>query len=144
MNRSRKRVAVGLDTTVMVDVLFILLIFFIVVSQIRTSQIDLELPRVDEAVAREAPQSPESSPLLLSITRSGELRLDGRPISSIRALRSELGRQVGRNEVNSRRPVLVRTDEGARSGTLVEVLGALSEAGLETVRFDVDPVGGDR
>ena len=129
----------GLETTVMVDVLFILLIFFIVVSQIRTSRVAVELPKVEAGSDSSGSQSQERKSIFLSIDREGVVRLDGHQMKNSAGLKKVL-RQHGRSSkkgVGGPRVVL-HTDAATRGERLVEILAYLSEAGLSSVQFDVD------
>jgi biopolymer transport protein ExbD len=123
----------------MVDVLFILLIFFIVVSQIRTSQVAVELPKVEAGSESSGPKSKERKSILLSIDREGAVRVDGHLMKNSAGLKKVLKYHGKSSEKDVGRPrVVLHTDAATRGEKLVEILAYLSEAGLSSVQFDVD------
>ncbi len=127
----------GLQTTVMVDVLFILLIFFIVVSRIRESNLQVDLPTVKRPDKRETTAPATQAGISLSIGSKGTIHLDGRKIGDIAALRTALQSR----KASTQTPVILRTDKQAPSGITVQVVHLLSDLGFGKIQFDVLTAG---
>lgn len=124
---------VGLQTTVMVDVLFILLIFFIVVSRVKDSNLPVDLPSVDRK-KQTAPAVRGNTGLTISIDRKGGLHLNGEAASGVKGLRQLLSAHKSKA---TGLPVALRADKQAPSGVTVQVVHLLSEMGFTKVQFDV-------
>ncbi|GIW70625.1 MAG: hypothetical protein KatS3mg102_0167 [Planctomycetota bacterium] len=131
--RWRTEVPIAFNTTAMTDVIFILLIFFVSVSQIRTSSIELQLPAVSTAEQQPAPPGPHL--LVVDIDRAGEVYADGEPVPAAGV--AEMARRRGAGV-----RVRIRADEQARSGVLMEVVAGLATAGIADIEFAVQARGG--
>lgn len=94
----------------LIDVVLLLLIFFLVASSFVQPRLPLDLP---EASTGEAP-GPES--LVVSLTEDGELRL-GEEATQVEALARALEHQAGPET-----QLLIRADERVPHGRVVEVL----------------------
>ncbi len=103
----------AVNLTPMLDVVFILLIFFIVTSSfVREAGIEVERP-----VAVTAEQQAQS-PVLLALSAENEIWLDQRS-TDLRMIRPEL------EQLKSQQPdlrVVVQADVQARTGALVQLL----------------------
>jgi biopolymer transport protein ExbD len=122
--REKKSTEAVIDMTPMIDMVFILLIFFMVSTTfVKDMQIDIERPGA-------ATQTVSSTKAVrLYIDQAGEVYLDGQPVrvwviaSRVRDL---LAGQTSKS-------VLVVTDEGVPAGRLVEVVDQARQAGAEDV-----------
>jgi biopolymer transport protein ExbD len=122
--REKKTTEAVIDMTPMIDMVFILLIFFMVSTTfVKDMQIDIERPGA-------ATQTVSSTKAVrLYIDKAGEVYLDGQPVrvwviaSRVRDL---LAGQTSKS-------VLVVTDEGVPAGRLVEVVDQARQAGAEDV-----------
>lgn len=121
----------------MLDILTILLIFFIVHTQLKTQQnvLKLKLPQTQYMAGEKA--SPDT--VLLEIGETGEIALHGKHLSE-----KELESRV--RELLADRPnvkVQISAAEGASLGTLIQVTDILTGAGIDTpdlpVRIDFKP-----
>lgn len=67
--------AIQLNLTPMIDVLFLLIIFFMVATEFSQAErsVDLELPKVGEAGTNPSPPTPH----IVQVTAAGDLLLDG-------------------------------------------------------------------
>ncbi len=114
-----------LDITPLVDVVFLLLIFFLITSsyvQDRKPNIPIDLPVADSARDEVQPAN-----VMVHISKDGSLFLDDRPMDSVEALTQALA------EVAARDPgtlVLIGCDARAPFGIPVEVMDAAKAAGL--------------
>lgn len=113
-----------IDMTPMIDMVFILLIFFMVTASfVKDMKLELERPKASSAVTA------SSKAIRLFIDRSGDTYLNGEPIR-LWLIQSKL-RDLLNNA--SSKVVLVVTDEGVPAGRLVEVVDQARLAGAESV-----------
>jgi biopolymer transport protein ExbD len=130
--RRKRQASPGLDIAPLVDVVFLLNIFFLLTSSYYLySGIKIEVPRgVGEDTG-----SPDC---VVAVTRAGEIYLG----TEERALTvNELNRRL--KGLRSRDPdvsVLIRGDEDARFGRLVEVYSACKAAGITDLKIHTRPV----
>jgi len=111
-----------LDLTPLIDVVFLLLIFFMVTTTFATqSGIGVKLP---EAAAQERPSTEAVS---ISIKATGEFFLDERPVTR-EALRS--GLKTLEQQRGAETVVVVRADESVAHGRVVEAMDAARTAGF--------------
>jgi biopolymer transport protein ExbD len=120
-----------LDLAPLIDVVFLLLIFFMVATSFAQEEqrLDLELPEAHSG--QEAGQHNEE--LVLDVLQDGSVELNGARLAP-QALNDELS-AIARN--NPRRPVVVRADRGLDYGRVIAVLDqcrlvGLTNAGLAT------------
>lgn len=113
-----------IDMTPMIDMVFILLIFFMVTATfVKDMKLELERPKASSSVVA------SSKAIRLFIDRNGDTFLDGEPIR-MWLIQSKL-----RDLLNtaSSKVVLVVTDDGVPAGKLVEVVDQARLAGAESV-----------
>ena len=118
-----------INLTPMLDVVFIMLIFFLVVAAfIREAGLDLDRPT---AVPRPVA---EDQSILISIDKDNEIRIGNRSIDP-RALRTEIGRLRAANP-DSR--LVIRADRQSANRTLVQVMDASRQAGVYDIALARD------
>lgn len=119
-----------LDISPLIDVVFILLIFFMVSTTfVRDSEIDIDRPTASSATQASA------DVIRVAIDKSSNVFVDGQPIK-IWALQSKLRDLLADSTENS---VLVITDEGVPVRTLISVvdearLSGAAEVAVATAR----------
>lgn len=118
--------------TPMIDVVFLLIIFFLVSSHLarREVRLELDLPKAVSA-ARDASVSPR---LTINVRATGETLLGARNVSHTELL-ARL--QSASDEHGAGLRVRVRGDEQATYETIEPVLAACSEAGIVDIGFGV-------
>ncbi len=117
---------VSLNLTPLIDVVFLLLIFFMVSTTFdQSSELDLQLP---EAVNGQSSEQPAL--LKVEVPESGPVFLNGEAVDN---LAISLGAFLQKQKAPER--VLVIADEQARHGQVTQVLDALAGAGLTQVSF---------
>ncbi len=127
MRRRRSLAAEGGDAgevnlTPMLDVVFIMLIFFIVTTSfIKESGVEIERPESSAA----SPQ-PDAQ-LMVAITPEGAVWVDGRPVDAHR-----VGDEVAAL-ASGDGGVVIQADREATTGLLIEVMDRIREAGVEQV-----------
>lgn len=114
-----------IDLSPLLDVVFILLIFFIVTTVfVRETGVEVDKPQAISA------QSLPSSVILLAITRSGEVWHDGANIG-VAGVRNTLAQMLDANS----RPVVIQADKNVSAELLVQVLDEAKLAGAEQVNL---------
>ncbi len=114
----------GVDMTPMLDIVFIMLIFFIVTASfVKEAGIDVNRPGAVNA------EKKEKSSILVAITDKGEFWIDKRPVD-VRAVRANIERLRAENPQGS---VVIQADKESKNGLLVKVMDAARQAGVENV-----------
>ena len=130
--RRKYKPQIDLNVTSMVDVLFLLLIFFTLTSTFkRAGELDLQLPK--STTAGPSGSGPNAQPLDLVLTEKGTLLLDGAP-TTFDALPSEL---LARREKNPDLQVLIEAEKDVGHGQVVRLLDAVRTAGYTGVGIGV-------
>ena len=110
------------NLTPMLDVVFIMLIFFIVTTSfIKESGIEIERPEASAATPRPDAQ------VMVALTGEGAVWVDGQPVDVHR-----VGPEVA-GLISGSASVVIQADRQATTGLLVEVMDRLREAGVEDV-----------
>jgi biopolymer transport protein ExbD len=114
----------GIDMTPMLDIVFIMLIFFIVTTSfIKESGIDVNRPTAQTAERK------ERGNIIVAIRSDGEVWIDKRTVD-IRAVRANVERLHAENPQGS---VVITADRKAETGVLVQVMDQVRLAGIEDV-----------
>lgn len=120
--------------TSMIDVIFILLAFFVCVSELKKGKLDVDVPEVPSAATPEAPTGGE--PILVEVSGDDRVFVSGVEARGDDALADVLRREVARVGVDA--PVRLSGDKQARNGTMMRVVSQLSRAGLKRIEFEVE------
>jgi len=131
--RGRKpRRQVDLNVVSLVDVLFLLLIFFMLTSTFkRAGELDLKLPKSTTAAPTHTAAS--DKPVELVLTEQGTLLLDGAPTTFEKLL-------PGLRALHEREPdgqVMIEAEEAVPHGQVVRLLDAVRTAGFRGVGIAV-------
>jgi len=120
-----------INLTPMLDVVFIMLIFFIVTASfVKESGIDVNRP--DAATA----EKKERGNILIAITDSGQFWVDKRQVDP-RALRANIERLYAENPQGA---VVIQADEDSRNKWLVQAMDAARLAGVKNVSMAAEVV----
>ncbi len=119
-----------IDLTPMLDVVFIMLIFFIVVASF-LKEAGIEMNRPDSS---QAPPDDDASSIVVTITGDDQIWMENRRID-IRAVRANIARLLAGDPEQS---FTVKTEPGASAGTLLEVGDAAREAGVKQVNWPAE------
>lgn len=118
-----------IDLTPMLDVVFIMLIFFIVTSTfVKEAGVDVSRPNADTAVVT------ESNSIQIGITASNQVFMDKRQVD-IRAVRANVERGIAENPGAA---VIIVADSDSKTETLIEVMDQARLAGAESVSVAAD------
>lgn len=136
---TRKRKSPSIIIVSLVDILAILLIFFIVTTTFRKEQPRLQI-NLPESKTADTTATAEKEPLVLRVKTADEISLDNEPVAlasvadAIRAARSS---QPGR-------PIAMQADREAPFGVVVKILDALKQAGIQNVPAFTQPEPGGK
>ena len=126
---SRRDEDAEINLTPMLDVVFIMLIFFIVTATfIKEPGVDPTRPEAETAEDR------PGVAMLVGITANNEIWIDNDRIPQ-QAVRGTLERLVAENPLGS---LVVQADTGARNEVLMQVLQAARAAGIERVAVSTE------
>ncbi len=123
-----------MNLTPMIDVVFLLLIFFLAATTFAREEVELDL-RLPEAKSGQ-PGSP-SRQIVVNVFADGRLSVEGREVT-FEALRQKLTAAAQRDK---QQPVLVRGDQQAQFGVGLQVLDVCRLAKITKVDFAALPAG---
>ena len=129
---------VGFNMTPMIDVVFLLIIFFLVSSHLakQEAQMDIDLPNAESGMEAEASPTPR---IVINITRSGQLLISGRRVSAAQ-IEDQLAEHLKNNGVNVE--VRIRSDRQIPFLQVRPVMLACAKMGIWNVSFSVYPTDG--
>ena len=117
----RKRVPLHTNIAPLVDVVFILLLFFMVTSHISLEpSIDIKLPQSKTSQPR------ESNEIVFSISRKGEVFIDEKKIE-IEEIRSAVQERLHGQDT---KPIKIKADKDVSVGTLIRVVDEVRLSGV--------------
>lgn len=113
-----------INITPMLDIVFIMLIFFIVTTSfVKETGIDVSRP-----TAQTAQNKPKGS-ILIAVRENGEVWMNKREIE-LRAVRANVERAHAENPEGS---VVIIADKSSETGVLVEVMDQVKLAGVDAI-----------
>ncbi|OGT65208.1 MAG: biopolymer transporter ExbD [Gammaproteobacteria bacterium RIFCSPLOWO2_02_FULL_47_50] len=116
--------AANVNLTPLIDVVFILLIFFLVTASFtKEAGIDVNRPTAQTAVRQ------ERGNLIIAINKSGEIWIDNQLVD-LRTIRAHVERLHAQNPEGT---VIILADKESRTGTAVDVLDQVRLAGVTNV-----------
>ena len=132
----RERASVGddseIDITPMIDIVFIMLIFFIVTASfVKDSGVEVKRPI---AVTAERKQRVS---ILVGIDENGQVWVDKRPVDvrMVRGIIERLRTESPEGEV------VIQADTNSKNEILVKVMDAIKQAGVTNVAISASPDG---
>ncbi len=128
-SQRKARGAVVLEVTPLVDVVFLLLIFFLLTATyVKNPNLDIDLP--EASLNQSASQKKD---LDIAIREDGELRYDNRNVS-MNQLEGILRAEFASNNESI---VVVRADTGSRHGKVVEVMDLAKKIGFNKLAIAI-------
>ena len=129
--RARREEESEVNLTPMLDVVFIMLIFFIVTASfVKESGIDITRPPAATAERK------ERGNILIAITSNDQIWIDRRQVDP-RALRANIERLHAENPQGS---VIIQADIESKNGLLVRVMDAARLAGVSSVSLAAEVI----
>ncbi|MBI5494993.1 MAG: protein TolR [Deltaproteobacteria bacterium] len=121
-----------INVTPLVDVMLVLLIIFMVTTPLMEQGIQVDLPRTKAQALTSQEQK-----LVLTVTKERRVYLGKTEIPE-----KELLQKLKANErVKKEREVYLHADQALPYGVVVNVMGVLKQAGVETLGMVTDPMG---
>ena len=118
-----------INLTPMLDVVFIMLIFFIVTASfVKEAGIDVNKPEATR------PDTPDGENMLVAISENNEIWIEGRMIDP-RAVRANIERFHAQNPKGT---VVIQADKHSYNNTLVQVMDASRQAGVYNISLAAD------
>ena len=119
-----------INITPMLDVVFIMLIFFIVTANFIKDP-GLEVNRPDSETA----EPTENAAIVIAVGDAGEIYMDGRRIDK-RQVKANVVRLLAENPQGS---VVIQADEKATADTIMAVMDGAREAGVYNISLASEP-----
>ncbi len=129
--RARKTDTSEVNLTPMLDVVFIMLIFFIVTASF-VKEAGIEITRPPAATA----ERQERGNIMVAITANDQIWIDRRPVDP-RFIRANIERLHAENPQGS---VVIQADKDSKNGLLVQVMDAARLAGVKSVSLAAEVV----
>ncbi|EAT15720.1 biopolymer transporter ExbD [Desulfuromonas acetoxidans] len=124
LSRRQRRKPAELNMSPLIDMIFILLIFFVVTTSfVREAGVDVQRPIAQTAETR------DSTNMVLAITADNIVVIEGKPID-VRSVQSYMERFLMQNPNGS---VVLAADRSSRSGLVIQVLDACRLAGVKNL-----------
>jgi len=123
---------VGFQVASMIDIVFLLLIFFIVASQLQDMELEkqVSLPIADSAQTKKSDGVQE---ILINVLSNGVIKVSGSEIP-IEKLAEEL-RRVADSSDKAEKKIIIRGDKDAHYGRMMNIMRYCAAAGLWNVSF---------
>jgi biopolymer transport protein ExbD len=122
---------IDLNITPMLDIVFIILIFFVVsTSFVKESGVDVSRPSAQSSERK------ERGNIMVAITADNAIWIDKREVD-IRAVRAHIERLHAENPEGA---VVIQADENSLTGLLVQVIDQARLAGVSDVSIAATPI----
>jgi biopolymer transport protein ExbD len=115
-----------IDLTPMLDVVFIMLIFFIVVAFIKEAGIEVNRPDNNQ---QSDPN--DATSIVVEVAADNQIWMENRRVD-VRAVRANIQRMLAEDP---EAPVTIKVEKGAKSGVVVDIADAAREAGVGAVNW---------
>lgn len=128
--RHRFTIKKGIDLTPMMDIVFNLLIFFMIGATImQTPQIEISLPKSTSAVGKE-----KNETIIITISKEGSIYVNEEAVNDIDGYLNNLAKVEGELD----KPVEIRSDEDVRTQVLISVIDSVKNAGFTRLAIATD------
>ena len=123
-NRIREEEDAAIDMTPMLDIVFIMLIFFIVTTSfVKEAGIQVNKPEANQA------NKEPSANIFIAIRDTGEVWMDKRQVD-VERVAANLERMLAEQPTDL---VVIQADKKAEHGRVVEVMDQVKEAGIDEI-----------
>lgn len=126
-----------LNMTPLIDVVFLLLIFFMVSTTFPNQQISLELPKATTAETQQEPL-PEIS--VLSLYADGRILFNDKTQTSLEELEASLTKELTETEQPTIEALLIQAESTTHHQKIVSALDLARRLGIEKVRIATQPL----
>ena len=122
---------IDLNITPMLDIVFIILIFFVVATSfVKEAGVDVSRPGAHSSERK------ERGNIMVAITADNAIWIDKREVD-IRAVRANIERLHAENPEGA---VVIQADQNSRTGLLVQVIDQARLAGVSDVSIAANPI----
>ena len=122
--RFREEEDAAIDMTPMLDIVFIMLIFFIVTTSfVKEAGIDVNKPEASQA------EKKPSANIFIAIRANGEVWMDKRMVD-VERVGANIERLLAEQPTDI---VVIQADKEAKHGVVVEVMDQIKEAGIDKI-----------
>jgi biopolymer transport protein ExbD len=122
----KKRRAPSIIIVSLVDILTILLIFFVVSTTFKKDQPEVQINLPESKIATKAPAEMEHA--LITVDQNDEIKLDGRTVTA-----DELETAVRDLPPTRKSSLALQADKKASYGTIIKVMDSLKLAGVKNL-----------
>jgi TolR protein len=120
-----------INVTPLVDVMLVLLIIMMLIAPMLQQGVNVKLPKADNTAAK--PENSEQT--VLAISANGSTFLNAKPVQE-----AELTTRINEIlETKREKVVLIRADEDAQYGAVMNAMDQLRQAGVEDIGLITDP-----
>jgi biopolymer transport protein ExbD len=120
-----------INITPMLDVVFIMLIFFIVTASfVKEAGVDVKRPGAMTA------ETKGMASIFIAITEEGDIWIDRRMVD-VRAVQANIERLLAENPKGS---VIIQADRESKNGLLVQVMDAAKLAGVQDISIAAERI----
>ncbi len=123
----------ALNLTPLIDVVFLLLIFFLTATTFQKDEVEMSL---DLPESQSGKAGGDARVIVVNVAKDGRLLVDGRAVT-VEALQQKLKAAASRNKDQE---VLIRGDEKAQFGLVAKVFDACLIAKLTSISIGADPM----
>ncbi len=127
--KDRYKTQIQMNITSMMDIVFLLLIMFIIAAPLMRAEVDVKLPKSSAAIVK------DESAITITITKESIIYIGNTEVS-IEAFPQEIGKMAGTGRVSS---VSLKGDEGVDYGIVMRVIGHIKDAGIENLGLVANP-----
>ena len=120
-----------INTTPLVDVMLVLLIFFMISAPLLTAGVPVELPKTEAGAMQDVPD-----PITVSIRADGRIYVADNEVPF-----ANLSPRLKAMADDTTRPIYVRADAKASYGTVAQVMASLSTSGFSAINLITDTGG---
>ncbi|MFN6969462.1 MAG: ExbD/TolR family protein [Rheinheimera sp.] len=127
--RIREDEEAAVDLTPMLDVVFIMLIFFIVTTSfVKEAGIDVNKPKAAQA------QKKPTATIFIAIRPNGEIHMDKRVVD-IERVSATIEKLLAESPTDT---VIIQADREAKHGVVVKVMDQIKAAGIDKISIAAD------
>jgi len=134
LSKRRRTGIAAVNMTPMIDIVFLLIIFFMTVSQVtQINREQLDLPK------QKGSADQEPSIVTINVTERGDVLVSGNKVSLVRLV-TMLNRQIT-DELGgdpNRMTVVIRADQRGTAAKINEIVSALAQLQLKRIRIAVE------
>jgi biopolymer transport protein ExbD len=130
VRNSKTKIVSDINVTSLLDIVFVLLIVFIIAAPFMRSGVKVNLP------GTVAPQAQPPRAIVVTVNRGGEAFVDGERIALV-----DIGAKItAKLKSAPNQPVLIEGDTAAEYGKVVAVMDMVRQAGIQNVGLILEPL----